>query len=288
MNYSPEQLGLILNTPVEPEAKPEPTAFEDLDKRELMHPHKGVSKEDRARHSGKGKPVDQPPPKKSANPNSYYAKQLEQRSGHLSTIELVPLPEVVPPPAQEIIPADINNLWAGQPWSQLDGEADEWFERFEIYRKLPAYRRNVRAVYSIQRQLSGLSAVGVEGSSNGAPIQWLEQSTAFQWANRASAYTKWEIQRSRIEEETERTVARHERRRLLKSFQQKVELAIGHVNLEKVTLISLSNVMEVFMQESRTEYNDNPAQKFEVSNMDDNQLVEMLKGMVGGTYISED
>lgn len=90
-----------------------------------------------------------------------------------------------------------------QLWEKQDGEPDDWFDRFQLF-KLLGSGRSLLAAYNSDRSRKGQS------KSNSAPPAWRNASKKWQWVERSTAWDRRQQQSN--DQRYERSNRRWEKR----------------------------------------------------------------------------
>lgn len=133
-------------------------------------------------------------------------------------------------------------------WERQDGEPPQWFARFTAYRLL-GRQRTVQAVWDAERK--GRKAK--EPSST-----WRLISQEWRWQERAAA---WDVH---VAEEDAAKQA-EQRRQLARAVFAKLARRIEDLDAARVTWKTYVDAMSIVFDELRTEYDQQPAAKLDVT-----------------------
>lgn len=132
---------------------------------------------------------------------------------------------------------------------------------------MPTEQRSCVAVYRAE-----VAARAAKGPSKppprSVPAAWKEAARRFQWQERVAAWDAHEMARRRREYEQERLADRHQRITLLRATRAKVAQALAHLDPEEASWRDVLRGVQVVVPELRKEYDDEPAQRHEVTGPD--------------------
>lgn len=149
-------------------------------------------------------------------------------------------------------------------WLQREGEPPQWFARFERYLML-GEKRSVEAVWQDEQKRAG-AAKGSKGQHPTRPTRhWYHAAKEWQWASRAEAYERHQLDLEKAEWEAKRKKARERRLQLLDAFAMPLVQSMSGFDPKAAKPGDLGKLFEIFMEQSRIEYDDLPTNRVDVT-----------------------
>jgi len=122
-------------------------------------------------------------------------------------------------------------------WDRQEGEPNNWWVRFEKFRKL-GLRRSALAVYNEERAERGMAPAAT------CPGAWVPIIAQWEWRERAAEWDKYLIEQDRLQWQARRTELRSREwdvaDRLLKRGEEMLAFPVGRVTREdggKITIV---------------------------------------------------
>lgn len=155
----------------------------------------------------------------------------------------------------------------GNAWDRQPGESAAAYAAFCAYYVLPPGERSIDAAYR---------AIKARQKRDGkrAPGNWAKWSVRFNWVKRALAYDEYRAEQDRIAYEQERRQDKQERIRLLKAYRRRLETALAALDPQAAEWRDVTAGLKVVIDELRSEYDDNPTQRVELSGAALNAAIE--------------
>lgn len=151
-------------------------------------------------------------------------------------------------------------------WLQREGEPAQWFARFERYLML-AEKRSIEAVWQAEQKRTGSAKVGKgqQEKMTRPSRHWYAAAKTWQWASRAEAYDQHQLDLEKAEWEAKRKKARERRLQLLDAYSMPLIQAMAQFDPKSAKPGDLGKLFEIFMEQSRLEYDDLPTNRLDVT-----------------------
>ncbi len=151
-------------------------------------------------------------------------------------------------------------------WQQRENEPTQWFARFERYLML-GEKRSIEAVWQAEQKRTGSAKVsqGQHEKMTRPSRHWYAAAKTWQWASRAAAYDQQQRDLEKAEWESKRKKARERRLQLLDAYSMPLIQAMAQFDPKAAKPGDLGKLFEIFMEQSRLEYDDLPTSRVDVT-----------------------
>lgn len=157
-------------------------------------------------------------------------------------------------------------------WDRQKGELNLWYDRFTRFR-LQGPGRSLLSLYHQWQDEKGKKRAHSPAKS------WRDACKKWEWRKRAEAWDKHERLRLEAEYNAEREEWRDKRRKLLQGFFGKLVQALGKLKVDDASFAQLTQAVKVIVQELRSEFDDLPTERHEVTMYDEAAFTELLNIM---------
>lgn len=173
----------------------------------------------------------------------------------MSSLALIPSPVDIANQTFMAIDPDIEI------WQHLPHEPEKWHERFCVYLSIDSFERSIIKVYNRDRLSNALPP------KMSLPPEWNVMSQAWRWKNRAMAYDRHQEEMTARRREQNKQKSKERRMSLLDAFEGKVLDSIDFFDPQEhaFRLSEVTAAVKALGSELRTEHNDEPVKKSEVS-----------------------
>lgn len=146
--------------------------------------------------------------------------------------------------------------WYGEPWEQQPGEPDRWYQAFQTYLMLGATRSIQRAYRVFHQKRKG------EVVASG---YWAEKAFLWGWEIRARYWDHHKNEQEREAYTNEKLNTRLFRRQIIEDIGHKFYENIDQLDDRELSWRSATDMFKAVTEAMRTEYDDVPAAKTEVT-----------------------